>query len=306
MGSNRRMYSRRSIVGLLIGIIIGFNIASWIALPVPSRTNIEIEVIADGGKAKNGLNYPEFRVGAARIRRNNQLGVIKSEKDCDHEVVEYGDKLNNNNKEKSIKLNSDYDKQDGVEQEKEDFNAFDEFDLAEERMKRQKELEVVYETDVESEDEDELDEDSNMLEDFQYPANAKKYVDYETEMTSQTSKRKFGVKNKGKNELSYKHVIDNLESKVEKPHDRKHFIYVGVLTAQKYLETRGRAIVDSWAKLVPGKLEFYVGEGVETTNGRQPPLPLVKLKNVKDDAYPPQKKSFMLLKNMYDEYLNSG
>uniref|UniRef100_H2Z1X9 Hexosyltransferase n=1 Tax=Ciona savignyi TaxID=51511 RepID=H2Z1X9_CIOSA len=89
--------------------------------------------------------------------------------------------------------------------------------------------------------------------------------------------------------------------------DRNHFLYVGVLTAQKYLTTRGRAIRHTWAPHVPGKVEFYVGENVDDVDdGAGDALPLVRLQSVQDDVYPPQKKSFLLLKRMYDAYLNSG
>lgn len=311
MGSTRRMFSRRTIAGLLTGIILGFNLASWVALPAPSRTDIEIEVIADG-RERDGLKYPEFRVGAARIRRN---GIVKSGKDCDHEVVNYGDSSNaggekenqQNNPKFSNELRVDDDGKRSELDEK-NLNLLREFELEEERRKRQKELELFYESDVGEEDEN---WDSEMLEDFQYPAHAKKYVDYETEMTSQSDGQKPVAKRAkfaSQNRLHSKGLTEesSLFQQVKPAHDRKHFIYIGVLTAQKYLPTRGRAIMNTWAKQVPGKLEFYVGEGVKNVNDGGPPLPLVKLRTVKDDAYPPQKKSFLLLKTMYDAYLNSG
>uniref|UniRef100_F6PHI7 Hexosyltransferase n=1 Tax=Ciona intestinalis TaxID=7719 RepID=F6PHI7_CIOIN len=103
-------------------------------------------------------------------------------------------------------------------------------------------------------------------------------------------------------------LADEVHRKLHKPlTDRNHFLYIGVLTAQKYLATRGRAIHHTWEPHVPGKVEFYVGEGVEEINAeKKDPLPLVNLQSVQDDVYPPQKKSFLLLKRMYDSYLNSG
>lgn len=55
----------------------------------------------------------------------------------------------------------------------------------------------------------------------------------------------------------------------------------------------------TWAQSIPGKVEFFSSEGSDTSI----PIPIVALKNV-DDSYPPQKKSFMMLKYMHDHYLD--
>ena len=313
MGSHRRLFSRRSIAGLVVGIVLGFNLASWIAVPVPSHTDIEIELIANSRGDGNRIDYQQFHLGVARVRRNNKIAFAKSSKDCDHESVDYGaEKVNSNAKriEQESVLNFDRSnvRMEEAEEESQDFDdGFDEFDLEEERRKRQKELEKFYESD-EAEDEGEVESEDEMLENFQYPVNVKKYVDYETEMTSQIAKRKKQRDNNLRNNIKAldRELEANSKNKINIVRDRKHFIYIGVLTAQKYLQTRGRAIMDTWAKKVPGTVEFYVGEGVENVNDGGPPLPLVKLKTVKDDSYPPQKKSFLLLKTMHDIYLNSG
>ncbi|XP_052458730.1 chondroitin sulfate synthase 1 [Carassius gibelio] len=77
------------------------------------------------------------------------------------------------------------------------------------------------------------------------------------------------------------------------------FLFVGVMTAQKYLNNRAVAAYRTWAKTIPGKVEFFSSEGSDTTI----PIPIVALQNV-DDSYPPQKKSFMMLKYMHDHYLD--
>lgn len=46
-------------------------------------------------------------------------------------------------------------------------------------------------------------------------------------------------------------------------------------------------------------MEFFSSEGSDTSI----PIPIVALRNV-DDSYPPQKKSFMMLKYMHDHYLD--
>ncbi|XP_029941389.1 chondroitin sulfate synthase 3 [Salarias fasciatus] len=82
----------------------------------------------------------------------------------------------------------------------------------------------------------------------------------------------------------------------------KHFLYVGVMTAKKYVGSRAVAAYQTWAGSIPGKVEFYSSSG----SGSVPvsvPLPVVSLDGV-DDSYPPQKKSFMMLKYIHDHYLD--
>ncbi|XP_051541173.1 chondroitin sulfate synthase 3-like [Myxocyprinus asiaticus] len=82
----------------------------------------------------------------------------------------------------------------------------------------------------------------------------------------------------------------------------KSFLYVGVMTAQKYLASRAVAAHRTWTSSIPGRVEFFSSEGSEKV-----PLPtlvpVISLAGV-DDSYPPQKKSFMMLKYMHDHYLD--
>ncbi|KAM6986451.1 chondroitin sulfate synthase 3-like [Aplochiton taeniatus] len=82
----------------------------------------------------------------------------------------------------------------------------------------------------------------------------------------------------------------------------KHFLYVGVMTAKKYLDSRAVAAQRTWTRSIPGKVEFFSSEGSEAVP-LPAPLPVVSLTGV-DDSYPPQKKSFMMLKYMHDHYLD--
>ena len=79
----------------------------------------------------------------------------------------------------------------------------------------------------------------------------------------------------------------------------KSLVFIGVMTAQKYLDTRANAVYETWGRRVPGKLSFFSRSGSSSLYQ----LPLVSLPGV-DDSYPPQKKSFMMLKFMHDNYLN--
>ncbi|KAJ8954954.1 hypothetical protein NQ318_000385 [Aromia moschata] len=78
----------------------------------------------------------------------------------------------------------------------------------------------------------------------------------------------------------------------------KNLLFVGVMTAAKYLDTRAKAVYDTWGREVPGKVMFYSSEFSYSEH-----VPLVALPDV-DDGYPPQKKSFMMLKHMHDHYID--
>ncbi|XP_021572336.1 chondroitin sulfate synthase 3, partial [Carlito syrichta] len=85
----------------------------------------------------------------------------------------------------------------------------------------------------------------------------------------------------------------------------RDFLYVGVMTAQKYLGSRALAAQRTWARFIPGRVEFFSSQQPPNAGPGQPPppLPVIALPGV-DDSYPPQKKSFMMIKYMHDHYLD--
>lgn len=85
----------------------------------------------------------------------------------------------------------------------------------------------------------------------------------------------------------------------------RDFLYVGVMTAQKYLGSRALAVQRTWARFIPGRVEFFSSQQPPNTGlgHPPPPLPVIALPGV-DDSYPPQKKSFMMIKYMHDHYLD--
>lgn len=84
------------------------------------------------------------------------------------------------------------------------------------------------------------------------------------------------------------------------PHNSDdNLLFVGVMTAQQYLDTRAVAVYETWAQEIPGKVAFFTSEHSVVKSV----IPVIRLKGV-DDSYPPQKKSFMMLKYMYDHFLN--
>ena len=82
---------------------------------------------------------------------------------------------------------------------------------------------------------------------------------------------------------------------------KKGQIFIGIMTAKKFLNTRALAAHRTWATTIPGRVMFFSSEGSE----RDAPagVPVVGIPGV-DDAYPPQKKSFLLLKYMHDYFID--
>lgn len=81
----------------------------------------------------------------------------------------------------------------------------------------------------------------------------------------------------------------------------KGFVLIGIMTAAKYVDSRAYNVWKTWAQHVPGKVLFFVAENTTSIHND---LPLVRLKGV-DDSYPPQKKSFAMVKWMADNYMDS-
>ncbi|RUS84155.1 hypothetical protein EGW08_008083, partial [Elysia chlorotica] len=71
------------------------------------------------------------------------------------------------------------------------------------------------------------------------------------------------------------------------------------MTAKKFIDNRGLASHRTWARTINGRVMFFSSE--DSTSAHN--VPVVALPNV-DDRYPPQKKSFMMLKYMHDHYLD--
>ena len=78
-----------------------------------------------------------------------------------------------------------------------------------------------------------------------------------------------------------------------------NLVFIGVMTAQRYLDGRAIAVHNTWANTIPGKVVFFSSAGSQSNDG----VPVVSLPGV-DDTYPPQKKSFLMLKYMHDNFLD--
>ena len=81
---------------------------------------------------------------------------------------------------------------------------------------------------------------------------------------------------------------------------KKQLVLIAVMTSKEFLTTRAPTVMRTWARNVPGEVIFFSSEG-STTN--ESSINLVSLPSV-TDTYPPQKKSFLMMKYIYDHYLN--
>ncbi|XP_064620327.1 chondroitin sulfate synthase 1-like [Lineus longissimus] len=93
--------------------------------------------------------------------------------------------------------------------------------------------------------------------------------------------------------------VDNHQFQTQ--NDNTGSIFVGVMTAKKFLDTRAMGVFRTWASTIPGKVEFF--SSIQDKEGYSG-LPIVDLPGVTDNMYPPQKKSFMMLKYMHDKYID--
>ena len=80
----------------------------------------------------------------------------------------------------------------------------------------------------------------------------------------------------------------------------KQLVLVGVMTSDKFVGSRAVAVHNTWGASIPGKIVFFSGNETREDVGG---LPVVRLDDV-DDSYPPQRKSFMMLKYMHDHYID--
>ena len=84
-----------------------------------------------------------------------------------------------------------------------------------------------------------------------------------------------------------------------RPVQRK-LLFVGVITAVKYLETRAVGINNTWGRELPD-LHFFVSQPSINQNVG---LPTIILPGTDDTQYPPQQKVFHMLKYMHDHYID--
>lgn len=157
--------------------------------------------------------------------------------------------------------------------------------IAAERLKRLAKL-ALYVRDLNSSNQDcghtpptASPEDADELRRFLYPSDKRPVVNYR----------------------QAKEVLHNYEPKtLEEEYVFKKQLFVAVLTQQDYLPTRAKSLYETWGKDVD-KLVFFVGEDCNIS-AELSYLPIVKLTGIPDHVYPPLRKTFAVMKYMYEHY----
>lgn len=87
-------------------------------------------------------------------------------------------------------------------------------------------------------------------------------------------------------------------------HQPRKKILVAVITTEKYLLTRARVIYKTWGRDVGpnNELHFFVGEYANTSHPDLKDLPIIKMKGLRDDVYPPMEKVFGILEYFHTQY----
>nr|CAB3230912.1 chondroitin sulfate synthase 1-like [Phallusia mammillata] len=83
-------------------------------------------------------------------------------------------------------------------------------------------------------------------------------------------------------------------------------IYLGMMSAGKYVTSRAQRALDTWLQKGGWKVEIFADASASLlTIPTGLDANIVTLEGVDDTAYPPQKKCFMLVKHMYDQHINN-
>ncbi len=82
----------------------------------------------------------------------------------------------------------------------------------------------------------------------------------------------------------------------------RSLLFTGVLTAQKYLNTRALAIWKTWGKEL-SDIYFFSSPPEDAYLRKE--LPVITLPGINDTEYPPQKKVYRMLKYMHDHFIDN-
>lgn len=90
----------------------------------------------------------------------------------------------------------------------------------------------------------------------------------------------------------------------QKPPSKKKFLYIAVMSADKFVQNRVKAAADTWAssiqtwnKQASVDVEIYAQSNVSIGH------PIVQMPGISDNVYPPQKKSFSMMRYVHDHHL---
>ena len=81
-------------------------------------------------------------------------------------------------------------------------------------------------------------------------------------------------------------------------------IFAGIMTTRNNLGTRALAASSTWVQDMHGDVRFFCGMTCNDSNATSSVKLTILPLTLKEDTYPPQRKSFMMLRYMYENHLN--
>lgn len=96
-----------------------------------------------------------------------------------------------------------------------------------------------------------------------------------------------------------KTLTDIIYHGFHKMHRKRGNIFIGIMTTDDFIITRGMAIYQTWSESIDGRVVFFVSENTNYTGT----LPIIRLRGISDNSYPPQKKVFKMLKYIYNNFV---
>lgn len=68
--------------------------------------------------------------------------------------------------------------------------------------------------------------------------------------------------------------IINLTAEETPSNSQRTLVFVGVMTSKDFLETRAKAVYNTWGKLVPGRIAFFSSES-SSSDGKHQVIPFI-------------------------------
>jgi hypothetical protein len=68
--------------------------------------------------------------------------------------------------------------------------------------------------------------------------------------------------------------VINLTAEESPSNSQRTLVFVGVMTSKDFLETRAKAVYNTWGKLVPGRIAFFSSEG-SSSDGKHQVVPFI-------------------------------
>lgn len=92
----------------------------------------------------------------------------------------------------------------------------------------------------------------------------------------------------------------------QKASSNRKFLYIAMMSADKFVQSRVKAAAETWASSIrTWNKQSGVDVEVFAQSNYSVGHPIVKMPGVSDNVYPPQKKSFSMMRYVHDHYLSN-